>query len=169
MGRGVAKERTIPRDASSRVRLHYKGFVHDIMDNVDPTKLYLRRFHLVRRKLFGVYLHKILRADNDRYPHSHPWGFYTLILKGGYTEQVVHEDGTVATYDRRPGSIHYVPRRGYWHSVRKLHGPCTWSLVFRGRRNERHWGYLRYMDFWPATGPGGGIGPEGVVFDGDGD
>lgn len=164
---GVMSGRSVPTDASSRVRESRKGFVHDIMDNTDPSKIYLRRYHLLRTKWLGIYLHKIYLPDNDRYPHSHPWGFFALILWGGYIEQVVHEDATVDTYDRRPGSFRYIPRRGYWHRVQRMHRSHTWSLVVRGRRNEKHWGYLRYLDVWPANGGAGEIGPEGIAFDGD--
>jgi hypothetical protein len=58
--------------------------------------IYLRRFYLFRAKWFGswlskfvgdLYLHHIVRSDDDPDPHDHPWGFVGLILAGGYTDQ----------------------------------------------------------------------------------
>ncbi len=56
------------------------------------TTVYLRRFYLFRSKWFGmnfgdVYLHHIVRSDDDPDPHDHPWGFTGLILSGGYMDQ----------------------------------------------------------------------------------
>src|SRR5208282_805597 len=31
-------------------------------------------------------LHHILRSDEDRHLHDHPWPYVTIILKGGYWE-----------------------------------------------------------------------------------
>lgn len=43
------------------------------------------------RFLPSVRLHQIMRPDQDRHLHDHPWNARTLILRGGYTEQ--REDG----------------------------------------------------------------------------
>lgn len=37
-------------------------------------------------------IHEILRSDNDRHLHDHPWDYTTVILRGGYIEQ--HTDGS---------------------------------------------------------------------------
>jgi hypothetical protein len=71
----------------------------DIIKSVDirsgapkMVTVYLRRFYLFRSKWFGlnfgdVYLHHIVRSDDDPDPHDHPWGFLGFILKGGYLDQ----------------------------------------------------------------------------------
>lgn len=56
------------------------------------TTVYLRRFYLFRSKWFGLnwgdlYLHHIVRSDDDPDPHDHPWGFMGWIIAGGYTDQ----------------------------------------------------------------------------------
>lgn len=58
----------------------------------EATVLYLRRFYLFRSKWFGynfgdLYLHQIVRSDDDPDPHDHPWGFFGLVLKGGYVDE----------------------------------------------------------------------------------
>ncbi len=61
----------------------------------DPEAPYLRRWYLIpRNPLLNVYLHQFLASDDDRALHDHPWWFFSLILKGGYTE--VTEAGAVA-------------------------------------------------------------------------
>lgn len=51
---------------------------------------YMNRYWLLkpRRWTFGcaIRVHQILRSDNDRHLHDHPWPFATLILRGGYVE-----------------------------------------------------------------------------------
>lgn len=42
----------------------------------------------------SIKLHIILSDDNDS-PHSHPWNFTSIILFGGYIEQVVMNDSRV--------------------------------------------------------------------------
>jgi hypothetical protein len=67
----------------------------DFCDNPENTKatvIYLRRFYLWRSKWIGknwgdLYLHHIIRSDDDPDPHDHPWGFTGFILAGGYTDE----------------------------------------------------------------------------------
>lgn len=49
---------------------------------------YLLRWHLVRKDRWpvNVYLHRMLRDDDDRALHDHPWWFVSIILWGGYIE-----------------------------------------------------------------------------------
>lgn len=63
----------------------------------DPDKPYLKRWFVIpRNPKFNIYLHKFCRSDDDRALHDHPWDFWSLILKGAYTEYT--PDGAV----RRP-------------------------------------------------------------------
>lgn len=39
----------------------------------------------------SVRIHHILRGDEDRHPHNHPWDARSIILRGWYTEQ--RDDG----------------------------------------------------------------------------
>lgn len=97
-------------------RLLTKVFPHfDIIKQVDPvtvnggfcpfcllecdfcckekvTVLYLRRFYIWRSRWIGknwgdLYLHKIVRSDDDPDPHTHPWWFRTLVVKGKYRNE----------------------------------------------------------------------------------
>lgn len=131
-----------------------------IPDSTDPTITYLRRFRIVQTPWFGVYLHHIYLPDDDRAPHDHPWGFATMILRGGYTELVHHRpevgrplpNPSILTWTR--GSFHRFPRRAA-HRITSIL-PGTISLVFVGRKT-RDWGFwtpegswVRWTD-WPSV------------------
>lgn len=49
---------------------------------------YMRRWYLTRqhRLLNNIYLHHILRSDDDRALHDHPWWNVSVVLRGGYYE-----------------------------------------------------------------------------------
>lgn len=75
--------------------------------SADGTDVYMRRFWLFnpysvetgerqgewakrswwREMLPSVRLHHIMRADQDRHLHDHPWNARTIILKGWYEEE----------------------------------------------------------------------------------
>lgn len=100
--------------------------------------LHFQRWRLLQTPWFGVYIHYIAESDKDKHPHSHPWDFITLILKGGYWESL-----TIGPYDtweilRKPFSF---AKRNHnqFHKISLLEP--TWSLVFVGQ-HKYEWGYL---------------------------
>lgn len=105
------------------------------IEDIDrPGDVYLSRLMLVRTPWFGVYFHIIRRPDWSRCQHDHPWSFVTLILRGGYVEEVGGE-----TFTRRPGYIGYRPR-AFEHSITQLRNGPAYTLVLRGRNHEA-WGF----------------------------
>lgn len=122
-------------------------------------ELYLRRYYLMPR-IHGIrryFLHAILRSDNDRDPHDHPWSFRTKILHGAYIEHIWFPtlsqeeiDEILASDDR----IYQVSEREYARVALPgtvLDNPAThthkveivepvWSLFAAGER-EQEWGF----------------------------
>lgn len=48
---------------------------------------YMRRWWLIpRNRFFNIYLHNILRSDDDRALHDHPWRWCSILLRGAYFE-----------------------------------------------------------------------------------
>lgn len=88
---------------------------------------------------FEIRLHHILRSDEDRDLHDHPWPFVSLILSGGYWEYRPSREPFcgVNRQWRRPWSIAY--RRAEDAHRLKLTRP-VWTLVFTGPR-RRAWGF----------------------------
>lgn len=122
----------------------------DIMDAVEPEKVYLRRFRILQTPWFAFYLHRIYLPDRDRHPHDHPWPFLSVILRGGYDETMYYTDDVtnsllmsdkvVFARDRRwsVGSVHSF-RTTWAHQITTIK-PGTISLVITGRRC-RQWGF----------------------------
>lgn len=116
-----------------------------ILDRVLPHKSiglngseYMRRYFVLGSRGDGdsrrsVRIHHIMRSDDARALHDHPWGFITIGLWGSYTEI-------------RPSSTRTV--RAPWiivHRAEDLHRLVldrpVWTLVFTGRRT-RDWGFM---------------------------
>jgi len=125
--------------------------LYHIPDMADPTRPYMTRFRIVTTPLFSVMIHGIRLPDDARNLHNHPWAFLTVILRGGYEQQIVPTlDAAIAdarrglaspTSVKRAGSVGYMNRNKY-HSIDSLlrGDQPTWSLVFAGRR-KGSWGF----------------------------
>jgi hypothetical protein len=104
-----------------------------------PGSPYMFRWWIIpRNQFFNIYLHKILRDDDDRALHDHPWWNISIVLRGGYRE--ITQAGAKM---RRPGSIIF--RRAT--DAHRLELPVRnggisycWSLFVTGRR-IREWGF----------------------------
>lgn len=99
---------------------------------------------------FDCRLHHILRSDLDRHLHDHPWDYTTIILRGGYWEELF-EDETRKTTKltwHGPGSILQREAR----SMHRLRLPevlnpdltsrtqTAWTLFFMGQKKQ-DWGF----------------------------
>lgn len=68
----------------------------------DPDDPYLLRWWVwPRNKWLNLYLHRVLRSDDDRALHDHPWINMSYIVDGGYNE--VTFDGPL--YDPTHGEL----------------------------------------------------------------
>lgn len=121
----------------------------DIPSSINPGKVYLRRLRIVQTPLWALYLHFIYEVDAQD-PHDHPFNFWTLILRGGYREQVFAD----------PGSLLAIIKLKTWDAV-SLHKMSinaahkiyylkdkTVTLVFVGRR-QKDWGFYTRSGFVP--------------------
>jgi hypothetical protein len=101
----------------------------------EPERPYLRRWWIVPRNEFqNLYLHEILRDDDDRALHDHPWRNTSLVLIGRYRE--ITPSGS---FIREAGSL--VERAATdSHRLELVDGqPCV-SLFFTGQK-VREWGF----------------------------
>jgi hypothetical protein len=117
---------------------------------------------------FGIKLHHILKSD-DACMHDHPWGFVSVILRGGYTEQRVVEWHSLDDYNFEKHGSNFIvdpsrDRFGIWEkkwygvgSILKrepnsthrleLSKPC-WTLVFTGKK-VKQWGFFSVKGWIP--------------------
>lgn len=113
------------------------------------TEPYLRRWWIIpRNPLFNVYVHQILRSDDDRALHDHPWPNVSWLLAGSYTEVVPARRGQRPSADFAPGGVRKIKRytddvvfRWPWqsHRLEVTSGAC-WTLFITGPR-VRRWGF----------------------------
>ena len=126
-------------------------FIFKHKDIIKNAALYLRRHYLTPRRMwpFRIFLHLINQPDSDRDPHNHPWGFFTVILWGGYWEAIYKTDEQIRGL-ANPTMKHWGMFSFGWrpashvHQVVSLSKP-TWTLVFAAPAS-RGWG------FWLPSG-----------------
>lgn len=102
--------------------------------------------------LFGARVHHILRSDDGRDFHDHPWPYLTIILAGGYWEVRPVLVDNVVSYTRRrwhgPGSV-LLRRANSWHRLELPKGTTAWTLFATGPKVQP-WGFLvgRKKVYW---------------------
>ena len=110
---------------------------------------YMHRYYIFLKDRkwfpFNVTLHKIVRSD-DPIMHDHPWGYLTIILRGGYWEHtpVFNNEGKmIAEFQkwRGPGSVIYRKAKEYHWLELSESGSAT-TLFFMGPQ-QREWGFFK--------------------------
>lgn len=101
----------------------------------DPDRPYMRRWWIVpRNEGCNVYLHEILRSDDDRALHDHPWENTSMLLGGSYIEHTPE-----GSFLREAGSV--VHRQATdAHRLEVLDGGRAISLFMTGPK-LREWGF----------------------------
>lgn len=117
----------------------------------EPYLIRLTFFELFRRKNdpagrsggFSLKLHIILRSDEDREIHDHPWTFITWMLAGGYYEATpeswVGKTPILRRLWVKPGSLRLC-HAPYPHKLELRGGNPAVTLVFMFPR-FREWGF----------------------------
>ena len=95
--------------------------------------VHFKRWSIWSTRWFNIYLHQINEADLDEDMHDHPWSFWSIILWGGYQEQL--KDSLV---NRRFLHMAY-RKKNTPHKILRLFRR-TWTLVVTGP-GDRVWGY----------------------------
>jgi len=140
----------------------------------DPDRTHVTRWQLIITPWFGLHLDRIdgpdprltrsqpwpydLQSAPRRRLHNHPRPCVSLVLRGGYDEEVGirdPEDRTAPIIGRasrtwRSGSVH-VRRTTDAHVITRLHRMPTWTLVLAGRRpsDAACWGYWDWDKWTP--------------------
>ncbi len=112
---------------------------------------YLIRYSLFSCRFFAIKLHHILISD-DACLHSHPWGFISIILRGGYhEEQFVNTPpksyNSWVSKKRRKVTKWYGAGSILWRPADSVHrlvlpeGRTAWTLVITMRKIQS-WGFF---------------------------
>lgn len=116
-----------------------QNWARDLMDSRDPDFIigdnYLRRWWVIpRNEGCNVYLHEILKSDDDRALHDHPWDNTSHLLVGGYIEHTPE-----GSFFREAGSV--VRRNAKdMHRLEVMPGRSAISLFITGPK-IRDWGF----------------------------
>lgn len=93
---------------------------------------------------FSIRVHRIMKPDDDRHLHDHPWNARTVILRGGYIEEVpaTMPDGAPARKrnPRLAGSTNRI-RPGQYHRITYVTFRGAYTLFITGK-NQSGWGFL---------------------------
>lgn len=89
-------------------------------------------------RLPGIYLHYIIRSDDDRALHDHPWRNASVLLRGSYVEHTIEAGGIHRRFRRVAGDVVF-RKPNDAHRLEIDSGPAV-SLFFCGLR-VRHWGF----------------------------
>lgn len=114
----------------------------------------LRWWVIPRNRWLNVYLHKIVRDDDDRALHDHPWRTVSLYLKGRVRETCQYplrpeaewEQGIPAEREwfgeiRELSAPNLVYRSQHFrHRLELIDGKPCWTLFFTGPK-LREWGF----------------------------
>lgn len=153
--RDAWRERYVTEDDGTRrirVRFPWGGHVDFFSFHLGD---YMRRWIVQTDSGGSIHLHKILRSDNDRAPHNHPWNFVSIVLWGGYHEELYdarRHRGIGPAWDvrltgvlnRRPLTARYIDAKTL-HKV-KLRGRPAWTLCITGPKVKvlgkvKSWGF----------------------------
>lgn len=72
----------------------------------------LRWWKIMRNAYFNIYLHNVLRSDDDTALHDHPWWNFSIVLQGGYYEHTILAGGIHRKVWFGPGQMQF-----RWHGA----------------------------------------------------
>ena len=122
-------------------------YVYKDTDGTGPVNPWRRPFARLLQKLgIAVRIHHILRSDQGRDPHDHPWPFVTVILRGGYFEHRFDQDGAWAGIKWYGAGSILFRRAKDFHILELPPGKTAWTLFITGPKQQT-WG------FKPVHGP----------------
>lgn len=121
--------------------------------------LYMRRFWLfnpyqshkptrwasLMHYLPSIRLHHIVKPDDARDKHDHPWDARTIILRNGYVEERLEQPFSAYapvtwTYLRLPGDTATV-KFNEFHSITDVFGDGAWTM-FITWKYQGTWGFM---------------------------
>lgn len=95
--------------------------------------------YLVRKTILNcskvhVRIHHILSEDKTPYAHNHPFHYISIVLKGGYTEELL-VGNEIITKQHKVGSV-IIRSSNDYHRIKSIVGP-TKTLFLTWKVNKR--------------------------------
>lgn len=99
----------------------------------------LRWWVIPRNRWFNIYLHEVIRSDDDRALHDHPWLNASLLIHGCYYEHTIRAGGIHKRRLVRAGDV-VMRRAKAAHRLEVIAGKQAVSLFITGPV-IRSWGF----------------------------
>lgn len=119
-----------------------------------PEAPYLLRWYIIpRNQTFNVYYHRMLRDDDDRALHDHPWSSFSTVTRG----QIIETTKEGKRLLQKGDCIYRGPE--FLHRLELVDGEPAETLFITGPR-EREWGFdcpkgwVHWQDFVNPESPG---------------
>lgn len=87
----------------------------------------------------SIRLHHIMRKDDDRHMHDHPWNARTIILDGSYVEVRPGNESLATAIVRHPGDTASL-KFGEYHRITHVSPGGVWTLFITGKYRGT-WGF----------------------------
>jgi hypothetical protein len=121
---------------------------------------YLERYYVGSVLDVALYLHRFVGCDGDRHQHNHPYSATSIVLTGGYVEEIMRDFGPNAMTLFKTRAVRWVNRiaSNRFHRIASV-TPGTWTLFIRGPRDQiaigmvsrpKSWGFIERGQFVPA-------------------
>lgn len=133
-----------------RAHIRYTS-THDMDFRIPPDRNvppYMHRWwRIPRNAFFNIYYHIVLRSDDDRALHDHPWWNFSIVLEGGYWEHTISEGGVHKKVWYGPGSVRFRRAGTYAHRLElafsdsTAHGELPVTTIFITGPVLRRWGF----------------------------
>lgn len=106
---------------------------------------YLHRWCIMKIGRFMMRLHRLLDCDRTPFLHTHPFWYISIVLRGGYTEQILKSDGSLYSVFHGPGSIIF-RSPDVAHRISSVESNCTTLFLtwYRHSNVEQTWKLLRH-------------------------
>jgi hypothetical protein len=99
----------------------------------------LRWWVIPRNRWLNIYLHEVIRSDDDRALHDHPWANLSILVEGSYVEHRIAAGGIRHLALRTAGDVKLrAPSAA--HRLEVIPGTRAVSLFLTGPV-VRHWGF----------------------------
>lgn len=104
---------------------------------------YITRLHLLQTPFFSVCVHWLNGPDPERDEHDHPVSFYSLFLKGWYTESTQGQWRTYGWRRNHAGELAKWFRFVHYsriHTIKEISSGGAITLCFMGPKRQE-WGF----------------------------
>ena len=91
---------------------------------------YIHRFSMLIIGPLHIRVHVLLITDGTPYIHRHPFSYISIILKGGYIEQILTKSNQIEERRHKVGSV-IIRRSTTYHRIKEVKGTTKTLFVAR--------------------------------------